>query len=57
MPKVDIAASDYDLSINRYKEIVYDDTEHPPPTEILHDLAVLEDEIQDGIEELRVMLT
>ena len=54
--KADIAAGGYDLSINRYKEIVYDDIEHPPPVEILDDLAVLEREIQDGIEDLRAML-
>ena len=30
VPKADIAASDYDLSINRYQEIVYDELEQAP---------------------------
>ena len=28
MPKADIAGNGYDLSINRYKEIVYDEIEY-----------------------------
>ena len=56
VPKADIAANDYDLSINRYKEIVYDEIEYAAPTEILDELATLETEIQQGIEDLKVML-
>ncbi len=46
VPKADIAAQGYDLSLNRYKEVVHDDVEHRPPKEILADLAKLEAEIQ-----------
>ena len=53
VPKDDIAANDYDLSINRYKEIVYDEVDHSPPSEILDELAALEEEIQKGIEDLK----
>ncbi len=56
VPKVDIAANDYDLSINRYKEIVYDEVDHAPPSEILEELSHLEREIMAGIDDLRVML-
>ena len=56
VPKADIAANDYDLSINRYKEIVYDEIEYQAPSEILDELAVLEAEIQKGIEDLKAML-
>ena len=56
VPKVDIAASDYDLSINRYKEIVYDEVDHAPPSEILEELSDLEREIMAGIDDLRVTL-
>ncbi len=56
VPKTEIAAKDYDLSINRYKEIVYDETEYPPPAEILAELASLETEIQTGVEDLKAML-
>ncbi|MGH1490177.1 MAG: type I restriction-modification system subunit M [Acidimicrobiales bacterium] len=56
VPKADIAANDYDLSINRYKEIVYDEIEYPAPSEILDELTTLEEEIQKGIDELKAML-
>jgi len=56
VPKADIAANDYDLSINRYKEVVYDEIEYPAPAEILDELTVLEEEIQKGIEDLKAML-
>ncbi len=54
--QADIAANDYDLSVNRYKETIYDETEHPPPVEILNDLTALELEIQQGLEDLEAML-
>ena len=56
VPKNDIAANDYDLSINRYKEIIYDEIEYPPPSEILDELIALEEEIQQGINNLKAML-
>ena len=56
MPKADIVANDYDLSINRYKEVVYDDVVVAAPTEILTELEALEVEIQYGIRKLREML-
>ena len=56
VPKADVAAADYDLSINRYKEVVYDEIEHPPPTEILEELTELEVEIHKGLEDLKVVL-
>jgi type I restriction enzyme M protein len=54
--KADIAAQGYDLSLNRYKEVVYEEIEHRPPKEILADLAKLEQEIQRGMKELEGML-
>jgi len=56
IPKAYIADNDYDLSINRYKEIVYDEIEYPAPAEILDELSALEEEIQKGIDNLRTML-
>ena len=35
----DIRSNEYDLSINRYKEMVYDEIEHRSPTEILDELG------------------
>ena len=48
MPKAEIAGNDYDLSINRYKEVEYEAVEYDPPTVILERLAVLEEEIAKG---------
>jgi type I restriction enzyme M protein len=56
VPKADIVANGYDLSINRYKEIVHDEIEYPPPGEILDELTALEEEIQKGIDDLKAML-
>jgi type I restriction enzyme M protein len=56
VPKTDIAAQGYDLSLNRYKEVVHETTEHRAPKEILADLAKLEEEIQRGMKELEGML-
>ena len=56
VPKGDIESNDYDLSINRYKEVVHAVTEHLPPKEILVKLAVLEAEIQSGMKKLEGML-
>ena len=56
VPKAEIAANDYDLSINRYKEIIHDEVEHESPQAILEQLAALENEIQQGIQDLKAML-
>ena len=55
-PRADIAANGYDLSINRYKEVVHDVVEHLAPMEIMSKLAELEAEIQAGMKELEGML-
>ena len=56
VPKADSAAQGYDLSLNRYKEVVHEAIEHRAPKEILADLAKLEEEIQRGMKELEGML-
>jgi type I restriction enzyme M protein len=56
VPKADIAAQGYDLSINRYKEVVHEEVEHKSPKEMLESLAKLEAEIQKGMTELEGML-
>jgi type I restriction enzyme M protein len=56
VPKADIVAYGYDLSLNRYKEVVHEETEHRAPKEILAGLARLEEEIQRGMKELEGML-
>jgi len=54
--KAAIVADGYDLSLNRYKEVVYAEAEHRPPLEILADLATIETEIQQGLKEMEGML-
>ena len=56
VPKADLAAQGYDLSLNRYKEVVHETIEHRAPREILADLTKLEEEIQQGMKELEGML-
>ena len=56
MPKAEIAEKNYDLSLNRYKEVVYEEVKHDAPQKILAELKALEDEILQGIEELEGML-
>src|SRR5690606_22454851 len=56
VPKADIVAQGYDLSLNHYKEIVHEAVEHRPPKEILAELAKLEEEIQRGMKELEGVL-
>jgi len=52
----EIAASGYDLGINRYKTVVYDEGAYLPPTQILDNLEQIEDEIQQGMSDLKAML-
>ena len=52
----EIQASGYDLSINRYKEIIYEQIEHRSPALILEELERIEGEIQQGMSELKRML-
>ena len=56
VPKAEIAGNDYDLSINRYKEVEYEAVEHDSPQEILQRLAKLEEAIAEGRKELKGML-
>ena len=55
--KDDIVAQGYDLSLNRYKEIVHDEVEHRPPLEIIAEIEKLEGEITAGLAELKAMLS
>lgn len=54
--KEEIAENDYDLSINKYKEIVYEKIEYRPTEEILGDIERLNKEIDESIKELKSLL-
>ena len=54
--KAEIVSNDYDLTINRYKEVEYEAVKIDPPKIILERLAALEVEIAKGRTELEVLL-
>lgn len=56
VPKEDIEENDYDLSINKYKEVEYVPVEYPSTQEILTNLREIEMEIATAMDELTVML-
>jgi type I restriction enzyme M protein len=56
VPKHDLLATGYDLSVNRYKQVVHDEAEHIPPKQILAELASMEREISEGLSRLEAML-
>lgn len=56
VPVEEIRKNNYDLSINRYKEIVHEEVQYDPPKKIIAELKQLEDEIQAGLAELEGML-
>ena len=56
VPKEEIVANDYDLSINKYKKVEYVAEEYPSPLEIMTDLNELEMQITADLAELEEML-
>lgn len=56
VPKAEIAAQGYDLSLNRYKEVIHDEANHRPPRELIAELRILETEIAEGLTELEGMV-
>jgi type I restriction enzyme M protein len=56
VPAQEIRENKYDLSINRYKEIVYEEEGYDPPMEIMARMKKLETEILTDMYELERML-
>ncbi len=56
VPKAEIVDNDYDFSFNKYTETQYERIEYPPTEEILADLAKLNSQISEGLNELKNML-
>lgn len=56
VPKSEIVENDYDLSINRYKEIIYDEIVYEDPKVILNKIKDLESEILTGLDEINEMI-
>lgn len=56
VPVDEIRENGYDLSINKYKEIEYEEVEYATPKEILSDVQSLENEVLKGLRELEGIL-
>lgn len=54
--KEEIVKNDYDLSINRYKEIEYDEVEYEAPKIIIQRIKELEQQILDGLNDIERMV-
>ncbi len=57
VPKADILAQDYDLSLNKYSEIIHDEVEHRSPLDIIAEIHDMEKQICAGLVKLRTMLS
>lgn len=56
VPRAEIAAQGYDLSLTRYKQVVNSQAEHRRPGEIVADLERLEAEILQGLASLKAAI-
>ena len=54
--KEEIVKNDYDLSINKYKEVEYTPVKYPPTEEIIADIIKINKEIDSELIELQTML-
>ena len=57
VPKAEIVAQGYDLSLSRYKEVIHEEVDHRDPLDIIADLEALEAEIAMGLKDLKAMLS
>ncbi len=56
VPFAEIKENDWDLSINRYKEVVYEQVEYDPPEKIIADIEQLDKERSEALAALKEML-
>ncbi|PHC59979.1 DNA methyltransferase [Bacillus toyonensis] len=56
VPVGEIIGNGYDLSINRYKEFEYEEVQYEDPRDIIQCIEQIEDEIIQGIKELKKMI-
>ena len=56
VPKKDIVDNDYDLSINKYKQVEYKAVEYAPTSEIMANIREIEAEISKEMDELEKLL-
>lgn len=56
VPLNEIVDNDYDLSINKYKETIYQEEKYPPSKEIVKELRQLTEELSEDLKKLDEML-
>ena len=56
VPKADIVANDYDLSINRYKEVVYEEVQYEKPSTLIQVIKNLQADNAKKLLDLEKML-
>lgn len=56
VPKAEIAGNDYDLSINKYRKVVYEVEQLPSTRELLKELKELDKELRENLDILEKML-
>jgi type I restriction enzyme M protein len=56
VPFDEIKGNDWDLSINRYKEIIYEEIVYAAPAEIINEIETLDQERNDALTALKEML-
>jgi len=56
VPKAEIAAQGYDLSLNRYKEVVHEAVNYDSPKVIINRVRALNQEIETGLKQLEGLL-
>lgn len=56
VPFEEIKGNDWDLSINRYKEIVYEEVQYDPPADIIADIKALDAERTKALQTLEELL-
>lgn len=56
VPKQEIVENDYDLSINKYKKVVYEEVKYPPSKQIVEEMEDLTKQLLVEIGKLKEML-
>jgi type I restriction enzyme M protein len=56
VPFDEIKDNDWDLSINRYKEIIYEEIAYAAPSEIIKDIEIIDQERNQALAALKEML-
>lgn len=54
--KAEIAKNSYDLSLNKYKEVIHEEIQYVPPIKLIQQLKNLDEEIRVGLADLEEML-